>query len=459
MGKLRFYIALFAAKAAQGLMKLLGRNATYLPGKVALKFSKDFLKYLTLPKTVIAVTGTNGKTTTSNLLNTVLTANGYSVTNNSFGSNVQAGIIAALINDSTWLGKAKKDIAVLEVDERSSLLIYPFIRVDYLVCNNLMRDSLKRNAHTEFIQYIINRALSEDTTLVVNADDLNTVTLGVPEQKRVFFGVEAEQPETSNLKAARDIVYCPKCGALLEAEYLRYNHIGRLRCPSCDLKSPTPDYAVVAIDRDNDTFTVRHHGRDEVFTLINDNIVNVYNFCGVIAVLNEIGIPYEQIAAGFAGSQIVKSRFDEVQAGDLHITMLMAKGQNPIACARCFDYAAKAPYDDKGLAIFVDDKSDNINESESTCWLYDCDYTPLADESIKQIVFAGPRCRDHLLRARLAGVPAEKLVTVDDSARGHEALDTDRCKHVFIMNDLTRPAEAQAVKNALVARAMGGAAQ
>ena len=61
MKKIQFFIALLAAKAAQGLMKLLGRNATYLPGKIATKLCKDFLRHLTPPKTVIAVTGTNGK--------------------------------------------------------------------------------------------------------------------------------------------------------------------------------------------------------------------------------------------------------------------------------------------------------------------------------------------------------------------------------------------------------------
>ena len=37
MKKFRFYIALYAAKFAQLAMKLLGRNATYLPGKIAIK--------------------------------------------------------------------------------------------------------------------------------------------------------------------------------------------------------------------------------------------------------------------------------------------------------------------------------------------------------------------------------------------------------------------------------------
>ena len=137
MRKIRFLIAMLAAKASGLILKLLGRNASYLPGKIALMIDKRFLGGLTQPKTVIAVTGTNGKTTVSNLINSVLQANGYRVTNNSLGSNVQAGVATALLGDSTFFGKPKKDIAVLEVDERSSLLIYPYIKPDYLICNNI----------------------------------------------------------------------------------------------------------------------------------------------------------------------------------------------------------------------------------------------------------------------------------------------------------------------------------
>ena len=107
MKKLRFYLAMFAAKTGHGVLRLLGRNASYLPGKVAVNLCPDFLAQLTPPKTVIAVTGTNGKTTVSNLLTSILKENGYSVTNNSFGSNVQAGVATALLVESTWGGKAK----------------------------------------------------------------------------------------------------------------------------------------------------------------------------------------------------------------------------------------------------------------------------------------------------------------------------------------------------------------
>jgi UDP-N-acetylmuramoylalanine-D-glutamate ligase len=194
MKKIQFLIALWAAKGSQLTLKLLGRNATYLPGKIAVRICKDFLRHINTPKTVIAVTGTNGKTTVSNLLTSILRENGFSVTNNSFGSNVQAGVISALAEDTTFLGKPKKDIAVLEVDERSSLLIYPDLKPNYMVCNNIMRDSLKRNAHTEFISYIITKALPASTKLVLNADDLICARLGSDANERVFFGLDCEIP-------------------------------------------------------------------------------------------------------------------------------------------------------------------------------------------------------------------------------------------------------------------------
>ena len=114
MSKLRFYAAMLTAKALYLGLRLLGRNASYLPGKVAVKICKDFMAHLQLPKTVICVTGTNGKTTVSNLLTNILRKSGYTVTNNSFGSNIQAGVATALMADATFSGKVNSDIAVLE---------------------------------------------------------------------------------------------------------------------------------------------------------------------------------------------------------------------------------------------------------------------------------------------------------------------------------------------------------
>ncbi len=138
---LKFYIAIFIAKCASFTLKLLKRNATYMPGKIALQLCPDFLGMLEKPETIIGVTGTNGKTTVCNMINDILTENKYDFINNKYGSNIDGGIATTLIQGSTMLGKAKKKLAVLEIDERSANKIYPYITPTYLVCTNLFRDS------------------------------------------------------------------------------------------------------------------------------------------------------------------------------------------------------------------------------------------------------------------------------------------------------------------------------
>lgn len=446
MRKIRFVLAMLAAKLSMLALKLLKRNASYLPGKIALAIDKDFLGGLTPPETVIAVTGTNGKTTVSNLLNSILQVNGFKVTNNSLGSNVQAGVATALLADSTLSGKARKEIAVLEVDERSSLKIYPYIKPDYLICNNIMRDSLARNAHTEFISYIINSALPETTKLILNADDLNCATLGPNNPNRIYFGIEADKINEPGPLYLQDIVYCPECGALLEHEYIRYNHIGRLYCGACSFKSPTPDFVITEIDRDSDTFTLKHGDQTETYNLINDNIVNLYNFAGAIALLTNVGLTYDQIAKGFETSKIVKTRYDEIQTEKLKITMQLSKGQNPTACARCFSYVAKCDGDNKTI-IFI---NDDFEDSESPCWLYDSNYSYLTDDSIKQIIFSGPRCKDQYLRALLAGVSAEKMKMTVDPIAGPDLLDMTFSKDIYVLYGPYMVKAAGIVKNKLI---------
>lgn len=120
---LRFFFALFCGKITIKLLTLMKKNATNFPGSVMLSLCPDFLKYLEKPEKIIAVTGTNGKTTVSNMLLDILTDNGYDCTNNNFGGNVDTGITTALVKDSTLTGKARKKFCTLEIDERSALRI------------------------------------------------------------------------------------------------------------------------------------------------------------------------------------------------------------------------------------------------------------------------------------------------------------------------------------------------
>lgn len=455
MRKIRFFLALYAAKAATFLLRLFHRNASCFPGKVALKICKDFLLQIQKPKTVVAVTGTNGKTTVSNLLNSILLENGYTVTNNSLGSNILPGVVTALLQDADLLGRPKKQVAILESDERSGFLIFPNLKPDYLLCNNIMQDSVMRNAHTEYISYILNNSLPEKTKVILNGDDMICSSLAPQCTDRTYFGVEAERPETLITPFHRDIVYCPKCGGKLVPDYVRYYHIGRFTCESCGHHSPVRDFTVTAIDRENGVLTISHDGKEKGYRLLSTNLVNIYNLCGCISVLTRLGLSYEQITAGLNKAEIVKSRMEILDAGDLHITMLMAKGLNPVACASCFSYVATSPGENKAAVICIDDRNNSETNSANICWFYDCDYAILSDPSISQIVFGGPRCKDHYLRALMAGIPKEKMSFTTDTAHAAKLIDTEKHKNIFVLYDIYHPAEAASNKNILVEK--GGA--
>ena len=228
------------------LLRLLKKNGTNFPGSVVLKICPDFLRYIDKPEKIIAVTGTNGKTTVSNMMLDILNDNGIDCTNNNFGGNVDTGISTALLKDSTITGKARKKYCILEIDERSAMKIYPYIKPDVLVCTNLTRDSYKRNAHVEYIFDILNKNIPDSTHLILNCDDLISSNLK-PDNNRTYFGMSLFPDEhliSDNI--IKDIKVCPKCNAPLNYEFLRYNHIGRASCSKCDFKSSAPDFEVIS---------------------------------------------------------------------------------------------------------------------------------------------------------------------------------------------------------------------
>ncbi|MDR3278642.1 MAG: Mur ligase family protein, partial [Oscillospiraceae bacterium] len=188
MGKLRFFLALWAGKCAYYALRALGRRATYLPGKIAARLCPDLLARIQKPARVVVVTGSNGKTTVSNMLGDVLTGAGRRVLSNRLGSNVQAGVASCLLGGVTVFGKAKFDIAILEMDERSSLKILPFVKPDFMAVTNLFRDSIMRNAHPAYIAGFLD-AVPKTTKLILNADDPISSRVA-PGNPRAYFGVE-----------------------------------------------------------------------------------------------------------------------------------------------------------------------------------------------------------------------------------------------------------------------------
>lgn len=432
---LRFYIALWGAKAGNVLLKILKRNASYFPGKFAVSVCPDFIGMIDKPETIIAVTGTNGKTTVSNMIEDVLKANNYDIIDNSLGSNVNSGVATTLIKGANLLGKTKKKIAVLEIDERSANKVYPYLTPTYLICTNLFRDSMIRNAHSEFIAGILNKYIPKETKLILNGDDLISCHLAEG-NKRVYFGIDRLDTDTDECQnIVRDIVVCPKCNTKLKYDYVRYNHIGRAHCPKCDYGSPEIDYEVTNLDIPARKMTLMYHGNKEEYDLITDNIINIYNMLAVITLLREFGMPAEQINNTLKKQKIVETRYSEETINGKKIINHLAKGMNPIACSRVFDYIRKEP-GKKAVILILDDFHDAHNSSENITWHYDTDYEFLNDNSIKQVITAGARHCDTYIRLELAGVPEEKIVHTRNELDSTKNLNIKDVDTVFILYDI-----------------------
>lgn len=430
--KLRYYFALWMAKLSVLALKITRHAGTNFPGVIALKLCPQFLKYADKPKKIIAITGTNGKTTVSNMILDMLSMDGKDVLNNKAGSNINSGIATSLIAGMTLTGKCKHDIGVFEIDERSALRIFPYMIPDYMLVTNLSRDSIMRNGHPEYIAGILNKYIPKSTKLVLNADDLICSSLA-PENSHKFFGIEKMDGDiTECINLINDLQICPKCHDKLKYEYLRYNHIGKAYCPSCGFKAPEYDYAGCNVDTENMTIDVKDETGTGHYRLLNDSVFNIYNVVSAVALLREMGYSHERIEEFFKKLNIVGSRFGEEKVGSRTIYKLLAKDKNAFATSRVFDYVASLP-GTKEIIVMNSCQGDVKHWSENTCWLYDCDFEFLNDEKIKNIVICGERGLDNKLRLLLAGVPEERISFCEKEIDSPEQLKLFEEDNIFIL--------------------------
>lgn len=442
---LRFYFALFASKATYRIMRILGKQATNVPGMVAIKLCPSFLSQIKKPDKIIGITGTNGKTTVSNMVEDVLDKCGYVYTCNRMGGNIQTGIVSMLIRNSSFFGKPKNDLAVFEIDERSAPILFPHMKLSTLVCTNLFRDSYGRNAHTEYIASLLENSISDETKLILCGDDLIASSLK-KDNEHLFFGIqkqENETPESKNIVC--DIRTCPVCGETLEWDFIRYHHIGQAKCPACGFANPTLDFTITEINKEENYFTLIHNGESSNYPIVNSNLINIYNSLAAVSLLLDFGIKPEVIAEKMADIKINKLRYDEEKVGDTEIVMHLAKGKNPVACSRAFENAKNHP-GNKAVFLYIDDYYDATYSVENIAWFYDADFEFLGDESISQIIISGARHHDIFVRMLIAGVPKEKMVHCEKPEDAILNLNANNLDCLFLIYDLFNLSAANRVK-------------
>lgn len=428
--KLRFYFALLIAKLSIPALKITKHNGTDFPGFIALKVCPDFIKYVDRPSQIITVTGTDGKTTVTNLCYDIVSQTGKKILTNNFGSNINSGIATTLLKGVNLFNKCSYDMAIIEVDERSSMRIYPYLHPNYTIVTNLFRDSIMRNAHPEYIRSFISDALPLETKLILNGDDLISCEMA-PNNERVYFGIsKCNNKNTECINLINDKQICPICHNKLIYDYRHYHHIGKAHCSKCDFKSPTLNYEVTDIN--SNTITVKEGKNEFKYNLISDKLFDIYNMIAAISLARELNIDHNTIQNYMANAGITKTRYNETDVNGCKIIMQMAKDMNALACSRVFDYLGSLEGDIE-VFLMMSNRLDEVEWSENTCWMYDCDFEFLNSKNIKHIVAAGARCKDFRLRLNLAGYPDDNIDCVFDEKEAIKSLHLKKGSKVYML--------------------------
>ena len=213
---LRRMLAIWISKATCVVCKLAGKQGVTLAGKIALKIDPKILMELSgqVRKKIFITCGTNGKTTTNNLLCSAIEAEGEKVICNHTGSNMLNGVVSAFVLAAKWNGKLDADYACIEIDEASTVRVLPYFKPDYMILTNLFRDQLDRYGEIDITMELLKKAMhmAPDMTLVVNGDDALSAFLAKDSgNKYVTFGIGKQcQLEKENAREIREGQFC-KC--------------------------------------------------------------------------------------------------------------------------------------------------------------------------------------------------------------------------------------------------------
>lgn len=433
MKRLRNALGINAGKVTGRSMKLLGRRSTALPGYVAERIGNQPLEHYMRKRSyvkTILVTGTNGKTTTTMLIASILRECGYEVVNNGSGSNLTRGVLTALLEDRR---QGDRVVLLLEVDEASMPAVCKAARPDIVVVSNIFRDQLDRYGEVDTTRKLLEKALSfaPDAELVLCADDPHVARFGLEEGRSVsYFGLNAPGLKALEHDHASDVPLSPATGAPLV--YLRryFGHVGKYKASDGSFIRPKPDVSVEAISRDADAqvVTIDLRGHDQPLVIRNNlvGVYNTYNLAAAVAVASCCGLDMGQVVKALQHKNTAFGRQETVHFGGKRCTFLLIK--NPTG----FNQVIQSFFQDETTTSVLIVINDNFADGKDISWLWDAALEDLATKG--QIIVSGLRAYDMALRLEYAG---KACVVIEDPMQALRTLAQAEGDELYVLPTYT----------------------
>lgn len=449
----RAIIAILLCKALRLLSRLLHRGGTAMPGRFALRVCPELLGLLAKDVKTVAITGTNGKTTSARMIEEAFSLRNMSYFANRSGANLISGITTEFVMNCSLGGKMRKEYAVIECDEAAARKVFGQLKPQVIVVTNLFRDQLDRYGEVTHTLENIREAIkgAPEALLCLNADCSLTASLALDLPNRaVYFGVDQGAVPSHGVPEISDATHCIRCKREYEYDYISYGHLGGFRCPGCGYRRHAADYAVTDVleqRMDGSSIVMRVKGEKRLVTVNLPAMYNIYNAAGALAAVCEMGLGLDAAAEALAGFKCGFGRMEQFSLGRGGTKMMLVK--NPAGCNQVIEFLQNI----KEKFVLVVCLNDRGADGTDISWIWDADFEGLSALSgrLEKVIVSGDRAADMRVRIKYAGISDAHIAVQQD----YEALVQwieGQDRPVFIMPTYTAMLE---LRQAVIERCGG----
>ncbi len=403
-------LAASAARGAGRLSQKLGRGGgTTIPGLLLNRLRPEATAEMALavPRGVVLLSGTNGKTTTARLVRAALDASGTRVVANTAGSNLERGVATALLNSEG------AELALFEVDEAALPGLMAQTRPRVVTLMNLFRDQLDRYGELEHLVDRWREAVAEldpAATVIYNADDPAVAEIASGHPSTVSYGIEDPRVGRDRLPHAADTTDCRRCAAPLHYDMVTIAHLGRWSCPECESARDLPDVRATRVELhglDGQRLSIAAPQGPMEVSLRLPGMHNSYNALAATATASALALTPESIGPALAKREAAFGRAERTQMGSTRVTTLLAK--NPAGA----NENIRIMLLEGGPLHLLVLLNDRTADGQDVSWIWDVDYELLLEnDRLASLTVSGDRAYDMALRFRYAGFDPDRLSVV-----------------------------------------------